>query len=399
MDEDTFPFYMGLLKNKTEMKEDTDKKIKMLIFHQWLAPYRIDQFNSLSQLFDLEVVYLFSNLTYDKFDQKKLQSQCMFKASYLLKGPQVKGRVFRFGILKKIKEFKPDIILSFEYSFTTQYITLLRELGIINQRIGTLVDDSIDICFNPRSKLRALARKKLLKHLDYLIILSSEVAQFYNKNFQLDESQIIISPILQLPERIRDNSTKLEQIADEYISNYNLRGKKVLLYVGRLSPEKALPSFLENISNLIEEDDSLVVVLVGDGNDKEKIKNTIKDNGLEDKVLLVGRYESHELHAWYLCSSGLVLPSISEPYGAVVNESLIFGKKVLCSNLAGASTLITNYNGVIFNPLNRQDTIEKTKEFLLKINPVIEVNIGISQSIMDSHPDDYLSEWAKISLV
>jgi len=52
--------------------------------------------------------------------------------------------------------------------------------------------------------------------------------------------------------------------------------------------------------------------------------------------------EAQQLHAWYLCSSGFVLPSIYEPFGAVVDEALIFGLKVLCSKYAGSSYLINN---------------------------------------------------------
>ena len=50
-------------------------KKKLLIFHPALAPYRVDQFNSLNEIFDLEVVFLFNNQWTFKYDQARLLSQ------------------------------------------------------------------------------------------------------------------------------------------------------------------------------------------------------------------------------------------------------------------------------------------------------------------------------------
>ena len=60
------------------------KKQKMLIFHPVLATYRIDQFNFLNEMYDLEVVFLFDQMWNFNIDQNKITDQCKFKTSYLL---------------------------------------------------------------------------------------------------------------------------------------------------------------------------------------------------------------------------------------------------------------------------------------------------------------------------
>lgn len=372
------------------------KKKKMLIFHSALAPYRIDQFNSLGNLFDLEVVFYLNNLPNFKYDQKYLKELTNFKISYLLKGIGKRERYFRFGVYKKIIQSKPDYILSYEYSPTTHYLLALKKIGLISQSIGTMVDDSLDLCYNPRTKARKFSRKIVLKNIDYLVLLSEEVSELYQKELKISTKQIVISPILQRPSRLRENVSLLELTAREYLSEYNLQGKKILLYVGRFSEEKALPDFLKNIHTLLQENDNLIFVLVGEGEERNKLENIIKEKSLENKVIFVGRYEAQALHAWYLCGSGLILPSISETFGAVVNESLIFGTKVLCSKLAGAATLINSNNGLVFNPLNSEETIEKTKDFISVIKPISNIDLSKSISIMNCHPDDFVAEWKKI---
>jgi len=372
-------------------------KKKLLIIHPALAPYRVDQFNAISRLFDLEVVFIFGNVWNHKFDQKKLLSQLIFKVSFLLKGPRLKGRVFRFGMYRSIRKINPDIVLGYEFSFSTQYLILLKRLGLLRQKIGTTIDDSIDICNNVQSKTRLFARKNAIKHLDYVVVLSTEVSEFYQKTFHLSESQIIISPILQDADRLRSKAEFLEKIANQYARDYDLFGKKVLLFVGRFISEKALPNFVDTIHSLLLEHKDLVLVLVGEGEEKQKLQVQITERQLEQKVFLPGRFEGEELYAWYLCASGFVLPSTYEPFGAVVNEALIFGLPIFCSKYAGASYLVSTGKGLLFDPLNASDTTNGLSNFLPTISPVGKIDLIARPSLMADVRDVFTSEWNKIN--
>ena len=369
---------------------------KLLIFHPALAPYRVDQFNDLSQLFNLEVVFVFDNVWNHNFDQFKLLSQLQFKVTFLLKGPSYKGRVFRFGIFRTIRRFKPDIILGYEYSFTTQYLILLKRFGLIHQKIGSTIDDSIEICKHIQSKSRYIARKQTVKQLDYLVVLSNEVSQFYEETFNLKNNQIIVSPILQKPERLRSNPEKLESIARKYIQKYHLKDKKVLLFVGRFIPEKALAEFIITIQSILKEQENIVLVLIGGGEESQNIENKINEMQLEKKIFLPGRFEGPELYAWYLCASGFVLTSIYEPFGAVVNESLIFGIKVFCSKYAGASCLIRIDNGMLFDPLEEKETINKMNNFLNLLDVIENIELKNKPSLMLNDQKDFIKEWRKL---
>lgn len=371
-------------------------KKTMLIFHPALAPYRIDQFNTLNELFDIHVVFLYDNLWSFKYNQDLLLSQCTFKVSFLLKGPRHKGRVFRFGMYKKIKSINPDFILGYEYSFSTLYLILLKRLGLIKQVIGSMIDDSIDICYNIQSGIRFQARKYSLGYLDYLVLMSQEVSLYYQNQFDFRENKIIISPIIQSSERLRKDKYKIESVAHKYVDRYKLINKKVLLFVGRLIPEKALPLFLNNIYPLLLDDDDLVFVIVGEGREDELLQSIIKEKNLDGRVLLVGRYDNEALYSWYLSASGFVLPSLSETFGAVVNEALIFGLPVFCSKYAGASCLITPNNGLIFDPSNKNNTVQKIKLFLSNIDPLQSLELKTKVSLMDDKFLNYSEEWNKL---
>ena len=117
---------------------------------------------------------------------------------------------------------------------------------------------------------------------------------------------------------------------------------------------------------------------------------------LTERILFPGRYEGDKLYAWYLCASGFVLPSIIEPFGTVVNEALIFGLKVFCTQYAGASCLIRTNNGLIYNPLNQEETREKLKLFLSGIDIVKDVDLSQKPSLITNHQQEFVDEWKKL---
>lgn len=191
---------------------------------------------------------------------------------------------------------------------------------------------------------------------------------------------------------MRNNLAKLEVIARKYQEE----GKKILLFIGRFIPEKALPRFISTIASLLHEHEDLVFVLVGDGQERGPIENLVRNKSLENKVLLPGRFEGEELFAWYLCASCFTLPSLSETFGAVVNEALIFGLKVFCSTYAGAASLIHPGNGVLFDPLNERGIQEKLSHFLGMLEEFEDLDITNRPSLMLDYQEVFIKEWRKL---
>lgn len=370
-------------------------KKKLLIIHPALAPYRIDYFNKLAELFEVEIIFLYKNLWNHQFDQTFLLQQLRCNYSFLLKGPSVNGRVIRYGILDKIKLFNPDIVFSYEFSFTTLILLFFKKTGVISMKIGTIIDDSLEICNNVQSFVRKKVRSFALSRLDYFAVLSNDVSLYFQNNFGINDSQIVVYPILQDERNLKKNYNSLQNISREYIEKYNLINKTVILFVGRLIPEKGLIQFLNNIIPVLQKKRDLIIVLVGDGNEKLIIQRFIDKNGFHQQIILPGRFEGSALHAWYLCSSGFVLPSIFEPFGAVVNEALIFGLKTFCSEKAGSSVLLNAHNGITFNPEQADNCLYNFLEFISCLEKVDKL-LFEKKSLMDKTLCDYIINWNKI---
>ncbi|RYD88111.1 MAG: glycosyltransferase, partial [Sphingobacteriales bacterium] len=94
-----------------------------------------------------------------------------------------------------------------------------------------------------------------------------------------------------------------------------------------------------------------MLVLVGDGELKDQLRTRALELDIAPQVLFAGRSEGEALFAWFNLAQVMVLPSHYEPFGAVVNELMLAGARILCSQYAGASSIVVNdVNGQVFDP-------------------------------------------------
>ena len=113
------------------------------------------------------------------------------------------------------------------------------------------------------------------------------------------------------------------------------------LYVGRLSKEKNL----EQLIKLFNEIPKLTLYIIGFGPEEEYLKSISLEN-----VIFLGAINNEELFKFYKKYDVLILPSIIEPWGLVVEEALNNGMPVIISNRVGCGKEIVNngVNGLIF---------------------------------------------------
>ena len=151
----------------------------------------------------------------------------------------------------------------------------------------------------------------------------------------------------------------------------------LLLYVGRLAPEKNIGSLLETFkkarSTLNKQGKNLFLALVGTGplvgqSDLEKI------NG----IILPGELRGNHLAQWYASADIFVFPSTSETFGNVILEAQASGLPVLCLNSQATQERICNHHdGILaanieeFERLLTDLTADKSKRDYLGKNAFI----------------------------
>jgi glycosyltransferase involved in cell wall biosynthesis len=124
-------------------------------------------------------------------------------------------------------------------------------------------------------------------------------------------------------------------------------GPAALVYVGRFLPTKGPDVLLRALVGLKELDWGLT--MIGEGPLKENCRRIAHENGFSGRVRITGPLTNQEAVLGIARSDLLVLPSRHDGWGAVVNEALMEGVPVICSDCCGARDLLQEpWRGEVF---------------------------------------------------
>lgn len=104
----------------------------------------------------------------------------------------------------------------------------------------------------------------------------------------------------------------------------------MIFYVGRHAEQKGIEHLIYGFSQLERDDATLVIG--GDGHLREPLESFTEVLGIEDKVVFTGFIPEEELGDYYTAADVFVSPSISEPFGLTVTESLEAGTPVVATS-------------------------------------------------------------------
>lgn len=148
-------------------------------------------------------------------------------------------------------------------------------------------------------------------------------------------------------------------------------------FVGRLSKVKNLDLLIDSFSEL-QKRHSIRLIIIGDGPEKDKLAEKVKEMNLYDKIIFYGSVSN----PYPLMSKAkfIALPSLSEAYPTVVVESLFLGKTVVSTPNPGASEIL-NYGE--FGYISKDFSVACYSDMLHKAleNPISSsylTNIAIS---------------------
>lgn len=348
-----------------------ERKLRAVYFYQYLPPWRIDVFNKIAQYYDLTLVFTNAETEGFTYDRALLLAQLRnINVIFLNKGFSIASRPIRFGVLKIIREIKPDIIFSHEYSPTSIIVASYKRIGGYKYVITT--SDNLGMASAVHG-LKSICRKYVLNHSDGLVVYSETVKLWYGHHFPW--LHINVCPNIQNPLTLLENRKRFPPIIRKYKRMFGIKDNdKVVLYIGRLVKVKGLDLLLNAFAHCNVD---YKLIIVGSGNEEHNLKSLVRQLNLSDRVIFAGYYSGAELYAWYDMANYFILPSRYEPFGAVVNESLVFGCPVVVSKYIGALDFVNEKNGVIFDPLDLSNFIEILQQACRQFSekPMVKVNL------------------------
>jgi 1,2-diacylglycerol 3-alpha-glucosyltransferase len=116
----------------------------------------------------------------------------------------------------------------------------------------------------------------------------------------------------------------------------------LLVYIGRLGPEKNLPFLIRAFGGICEAFNNVHLMLVGDGSEKENLQSLIEHMRLTDRVHFIGMVSYQQIPQYLAMADIFATASITEVHPLSVIEAMATGLPVLGIDSPGVGDTIEN---------------------------------------------------------
>jgi glycosyltransferase involved in cell wall biosynthesis len=117
-----------------------------------------------------------------------------------------------------------------------------------------------------------------------------------------------------------------------------------LLWVGRLMPRKGVLLLLDVMEKL-KDNPGIKLTIVGDGEQREILKATIAEKGLQNTVVWKGKVPFEEVKQYYQSHDVFFFTSLRDSCPAQLIEAMAFGMPVITLNLHGQAIIVNDETG------------------------------------------------------
>lgn len=278
------------------------------------------------------------------------------------------------GIRHYIKENNIDILIDVEViaSLFSIPATRFTKTKLISWEHFNFYEDN-------GSHLRIYARKLAARFSNCIITLTEHDKQNYLNNLDIKgKVEYIYNPI--------------EEVDD---IECNIKSKQIIS-VGRLTYQKGFDMLCDVAKVVLKDNKGWKWLILGDGEDKDKLRSKIKEYGLENKLILKGNVSNVE--EYYKNSSLYVMTSRFEGLPMTLLEAKTYKLPIVSFNcLTGPSEIVkNNINGYLINPENVEAMSNKLNILMNDENKLKEFSSNAQIDIEKFELKPIIERWIEV---
>lgn len=239
-----------------------------------------------------------------------------------------------FLLARYLKQEQPQFILS-ALHFTNEVAIMAKYLARTKTKVAVSEHNTLSIHASHLSgseRWSPIAARLLYPWADKIITVSNHSAQDLAKvtKIPLKKIEMIYNPAI---------TPELSEKAQQTIEHpwFSLGQPPVILGVGRLTEQKDFQTLIRAFAKVIEIQDARLMIL-GTGEDRNKLNNLVKELGLVDNVHFAGF--SNNPYPYIAKSAVFVLSSLWEGLPTVIIEAMALGTPVVATDCPGGSAEI-----------------------------------------------------------
>jgi len=136
--------------------------------------------------------------------------------------------------------------------------------------------------------------------------------------------------------------------------------ENLIVCVSRLEYKNGTHDLIEAAKILKEEIKDFKIIICGDGSDRKKLEQMVKDFNLKESVLFLGDILHKDLPKYVACGDIFIRPSLAEGFGIVFLEAMAAGLAVIGTPVGGIPDFLKDgENGLFCEPGNPKDIAQK----------------------------------------
>lgn len=262
-------------------------------------------------------------------------------------------RPFNYGLGKRLTEGRFEVLWIHGYNRWFHWLAMWRAQA---RGLKVLIRDEATLISAPRNFAKRLVKEGFFAGLKRLVdgfLAIGTLNREYYRHYGISDEKIISVPYAVDNAFFQAGAERAAAGREQLRRELGLApGRPVILFVSKIEPRKRpadlLAAYLK-LTKTIAVAGPPYLLFVGDGDQRIPLEEVVRDKEL-DSVRFLGFRNQTELPAYYDLCDVLVLPSVQEPWGLVVNEVMNAGRAVIVSDQVGCGPdLVRNgENGYIF---------------------------------------------------
>lgn len=318
------------------------------------TPVRVLQINSGNRDFGGVSSFLYNVYTHIDRDRVQFDFLSPYKSTYGIHRDQIEamgGRVYELGIsgnkLDRKRKLYPGVrgflrrhpyaivhVNSGNFFFDLAVTRAVKDAGVKNIIVHS---HSIE---NPKAlalkkKVVRMLKPMLESQLTARCACSTNAARFMFLDRIVDSNGVtIVRNGLEIHKFEYDEGVRREMRRALGVSD-----RHVLGHVGRFFHGKNQAYLVRVFARLAQRDPEAVLVMVGDGEELERVKAQVKDLGLDDRVRFTGTQS--DIQRYYQAFDAFAFPSVWEGLGMALVEAQIAGLHCVASTGVPAEADVT----------------------------------------------------------
>src|SRR3989344_113886 len=221
---------------------------------------------------------------------------------------------------------------------------------------------------------RVFIARMILPKANSIRVVSQRIKKSLIEKLNIPESKITVLPVFVDTEKI-----KSAPIVTDLHKKYP-KHEKIILMASRLTREKNIPLALEAMSEIVKKFPKTLLLIVGEGPERENLKSQITKYKLNENVII--EPWTNDLSSYYKTADLFLLTSNYEGYGRTVVEAMIADCPVVMTDVGLARDILVDKFKVAILPVGNVDAFtQKISDSLSFYDKRKEVGYETAQTI------------------